>query len=423
MAKHNLVTSVASSAGDILASRTASVPVFNELRLALPEVAAEMGCDPEELYITDRIFVCVRSRDTGVKDVPYKVVGHGSLPFIYHTGMHRSPSPGYGLIYYRNKLDPTLRYAVYSTMGPYGDDQYLFVKRGELFKLARKANLQRKDDAVDLTPPVLAPGLLSQALEGTIEFMRNAKDISEYGVRVKQGLLLTGPPGNGKTMLCRYLQQLADKYSYGWNIVSASDIDKAYSEGSMQNLFGRYPFTFFDDIDIGYLHRERGKGAVACAILSAMDGVQDDRAHHLVRVFTTNEDVSDMDPAFSRPGRIDRILRIEKPDREMRSQLVATWHEEVLSHIDVEELLDESDGMSFADIEAVKTLMVTSKIVRNEPWDLTQAIEEFKERTAESQTFKLLGFHEGRKPARKRSKVQSPTEAMGKLIKVLEEQK
>ena len=384
--------------------RVLTAPILIELRLALPSIAEELNCEPEDLYVCDRLFPCLHATEPGVCDVPYKAVGHDVVPFVHHCALHDTETPGWGIIYYKNKLHPQIRYAVYAQQGSYGDQRFLLVKRGELFRLARAANKQRKENVKEIIAPVLAPGVLTSALESTVGFFQKAKDIRKYGVRVKHGLLLTGSPGNGKTMLCRYLQQMADRYSWGWSVVTASDIDKAFKEVQLSAVFNKYPFTFFDDIDISYLHREKGNAAVACAILAAMDGVTDIKQHHLVRVFTTNEDISSMDAAFARPGRIDRIIKIEKPDRAMREQLVASWHEEIINNIDVEELLDESEEMSFADLEGVKSCLVTAKVVRGAPWNITTALDEFLDRRAESATYKLLGFDASEKKRKKKKK-------------------
>jgi hypothetical protein len=57
-----------------------------------------------------------------------------------------------------------------------------------------------------------------------------------------------------------------------------------------------YTVKFFDDIDVAYLDRKKGNGKMACSMLTAMDGMREDE--NLVRIFTTNEPVEELDPAF-----------------------------------------------------------------------------------------------------------------------------
>ena len=374
--------------------RVLTAPILVEIRLALPAIAEELGCTPDDLFVTDRPFVCLAFNGSGACDRPIKTAGHDVVPFIAHNATHRTEAhdgPGWGVIYYFNE-ESRVKYAIYAQQGNYGDIKFLIIKKGSVYRLARAANRQRKENVHEIVAPVLAPGVLTTVMENTIGFLQHGKDISKYGVRVRQGLLLTGPPGNGKTMLCRYLQKMSDRYNYGWDVISASQIDKAYAEGHLARLFNSYPMSFFDDIDISYLHRDKGRGAVACAILSAMDGVVEVPKHHMVRVFTTNEDIKAMDDAFSRPGRIDGIIKIDKPGDLMRAELVAGWHEEIQSAIDIEAFVEETDGMSFAELEGIKSLLVTAKVVRNAGWDMDRALKEFKERRIESENFKVHGF-------------------------------
>jgi len=394
--------------------RVLTAPILVEIRLALPAIAEELGCETDDLWITDAPFVCLYSNSHGTADRPIKATGHDIVPFVAHGPLHHKEAhngPGWGVVYYYNE-ESKVTYAIYAQQGSYGDIKFLIVKKGQVYRLARAANRQRKENVREIVAPVLAPGVLTAVMENTIGFLQHGKDISKYGVRVRQGLLLTGPPGNGKTMLCRYLQKMSDRYSYGWDVISASQIDKSYAEGHLGRLFNSYPMTFFDDIDISYLHRDKGRGAVACAILSAMDGVVEVPHHHLVRVFTTNEDIKAMDEAFSRPGRIDGIIKIDRPDPAMRSQLVAGWHEEIQDALDIEAFVEETDGMTFAELEGIKALLVTAKVVRNAGWDMDRALKEFKERRIESENFKIHGFHGLTKKERRlaRQKLKPPVQ-------------
>ena len=70
------------------------------------------------------------------------------------------------------------------------------------------------------------------------------------------------------------------------------------------------------------MDRGKGNGKMACSLLTAMDGMSE--GGHLVRIFTTNESVEELDPAFTRPGRIDRCITLDKPDQDLRRQLIQT---------------------------------------------------------------------------------------------------
>ena len=117
---------------------------------------------------------------------------------------------------------------------------------------------------------------------------------------------------------------------------------------------------------------------LACALLAAMDGVV--LNDHVVRIFTTNEDVGDIDPAFTRPGRIDVRIPFPKPTEGLRLRLIQAWPQEIQDHIDVARLVEHSHDWSFADLEAIRTFLVTHKIVDGAEWDLDWALEQFDAR-------------------------------------------
>jgi hypothetical protein len=268
----------------------------------------------------------------------------------------------------------------------------MVVPKGSLMKLKRAAIKLNKLANQNLHAPILAEGLLDLVVRNSIGFLLKAKKIERYGVKIKRGLLLMGEPGNGKTMLCRYIQKLCSQNGIEWGVITSADIDQAYADKELNWLFTRYPVSFFDDIDIQYMDRTKGNGKMACSLLTAMDGMFD--SGHLVRIFTTNEEIKDLDPAFTRPGRIDQILSLHKPDKTMRRRLIETWPEEIRNNIDIKQCLDRSNDFSFAELEAIRTFLVTNKILGDQTWNLAAAFEEYNSRRDENQK-RGVGFLQG----------------------------
>jgi hypothetical protein len=196
-----------------------------------------------------------------------------------------------------------------------------FILRTEVTQLSKKNNIE--------SAPILHNNILEEVVQHTIGILKRKKQLKEHGVKATYGILLNGPAGNGKTMLCRYIKSLAI-YEHGITCLNrtASDIDHAFQKNTLGDLFNaQYDDTvhFFDDVDISYLNRTSGNGKVACSILSALDGVDMHKQYGSIRIFTTNEDTSSMDEAFIRPGRIDKIITLNPPDTAMRLQLVSQW--------------------------------------------------------------------------------------------------
>ena len=383
----------------LMIKRESSLGIWCDLKSVLPQIASELEANIEDLDLLDYYSFPNEYMSGNLRDKPYKATGIiDGLPFVKRRRLNAKTPMGWGLVFYKSTLDPSLKYCLYINQGSYGDEIYMIAPSKDLFLLTRYAWRLTKKANNTAVPPVLEEGILDDVIRTTVGFIKNAKKIEKYGVKIKRGILLDGPPGNGKTMLCRYIQKLCSQNGIRWGTVTSADIDKAYGERELQDLFQRFTVTFFDDIDIGYMNRAKGNGRMACALLTAMDGIVE--ADHIVRIFTTNEKLNDMDPAFTRPGRIDRCITVRKPTRDLRSKLIDEhWPQEIKDNIDVDYLLEESDGYSFAELEAIRSFLVTNKILGDETWNLDKALAEFDERQQEEK--ENLGFQTNKKGKRK----------------------
>lgn len=390
-----------------LVAKETAIPVFGDLKRLLPVVAEELNCSPEDLVVYDYLRLPGEYMHSDYRDIPYRFVGSfAGAAFIHHRRKHGSGPMGYGCAFYRSRESADLRYALFVVPGQWGDSTYIILKSTDVFKYRRVCDrLTRLANPAD-KPPVLADGLLESISDSTIGFLRNSKKIEKYGVKIKRGILLGGPPGNGKTMICRHIQKLCSQRSYTWGVVTSAEIDRAYHDKELNDLFRMYTVTFFDDIDVGYMDRSKGNGKMACSLLTAMDGMYD--SGHLVRIFTTNEELKELDPAFLRPGRIDQCYTLQPPDVTLRRQLVTTvWPQEIQDNIDVEYLITNSEDFSFAELEAIRTFLVTNKILGDGTWDLERAFEEYHLRREETKPQKKMKGFAGNNGSSK----SKPTEA------------
>jgi len=247
-------------------------------------------------------------------------------------------------------------------------------------------------------PPVLAEGLLDDLVSNTIKPLLEREKLAKYDVRLCRGVILDGPPGNGKTMVCKWLKKLCIDNRIDFGRVSAAEIDYRYNSGGRQvyDLFNMFTVTFFDDVGMSFLNRLRGHDEKACDILSAMDGV--DECNARIRVFTTNEEIKEIDEAFMRPGRIDVRYHLEKPDSKLRQQLVEIhWTKELRDWIKdgyLGEFLNRSEGFSFADLESIRTLLVDEKVFGSGEWNLEAAFQKLESRKiSKSPKTRSVGFN------------------------------
>jgi len=177
-------------------------------------------------------------------------------------------------------------------------------------------------------------------------------------------------------MICKWLRKLCIDKSIDWGNITSSEIDKWYESGSpLHELFTRHTVTFFDDFDVNMLKDHKAKD-----ILTAMDGMED--TFHRIRIFTANDVMDNVDVAFFRPGRIDATFTIKPPNREMRKQLVNhAWPIAIQEHINepgrMAVFLERTEGFSFAELEAIRGIMVKMRVMDGEAWNQDKAFRVF----------------------------------------------
>lgn len=168
-------------------------------------------------------------------------------------------------------------------------------------------------------------------LSEVVEFLRNPQKYHDIGARIPRGVLLVGPPGTGKTLLAR---AVAGEAEVPFFTISASEFVEMFvgvGASRVRDLFEKAKATapsiiFIDELDAVGRRRGAGLGTVndereqtLNQLLVEMDGF-DDR-HEVILVAATNRpDV--LDPALLRPGRFDREITIDLPDRKGREGIL-----------------------------------------------------------------------------------------------------
>lgn len=246
-----------------------------------------------------------------------------------------------------------------------------------LYRIAVKC---RETSEPPSPPPVLPKDQLDTLWQNTIGYLQggNLERIKSFGGRAKRGVLLTGAPGNGKTMACRWIWEACRKRSWEYRLVTPDMYRAAREHGTIDDLFSvdRRGIVFFDDMDLALRDREKTAETEDQAVfLSAMDGIT---AHEGVAfVFTTNCSLDLIDRAFKRPGRLDVVLHFEAPTEELRRRLLDRWHPEIKAALDLERCVAETDGFSFAEVEELKNLLVM-RYMEASAWDWTWAMKQFE---------------------------------------------
>jgi hypothetical protein len=253
------------------------------------------------------------------------------------------------------------------------------VDRADYARLYRVALRCRREYEPPCVAPVLPPEQADLLWKNTIGYLEgeSLRRIRAYGGRAKRGVMLTGAPGNGKTMACRWIWEACRQRGWEYRLITPDNYREARGNGTVQALFtvGKRGMLFFDDMDLALRDRETVKETEDQSIfLSSMDGLTANEG--VVFVFTTNCSLDLIDRAFKRPGRLDVVLHFQAPDATLRRRLIERWHADIRAALDVEEAVSSTEGYSFAEVEELKNLLVMH-YMESGAWDWSRALRQF----------------------------------------------
>lgn len=193
---------------------------------------------------------------------------------------------------------------------------------------------------------------------------------SMFKKKIGGGILLFGPPGCGKTFIAK---ATAGECNANFISVHISDIlDKFFGESEyrVKEIFAQAKYKkpsilFFDEIDtLGYnrskLSSEFMRGVID-QFLIEMDGI--DSSNDKLLIFGATNTPWDIDAAFKRPGRFDRLIFVPPPDREAREAIFKLkLKDKPLENMDYSILANKTELYSGADIENVVEMAVEKVI-------------------------------------------------------------
>jgi cell division protease FtsH len=200
-----------------------------------------------------------------------------------------------------------------------------------------------------------------EELQEIKEFLENPKKFQALGARIPKGVLLYGPPGTGKTLLAR---AVAGEAGVPFFSISGSDFVEMFvgvGASRVRDLFEQAKqaapcIVFMDEIDAVGRHRGAGLGGghdereqTLNQLLVEMDGFE--LKDNIILIAATNRpDI--LDPALLRPGRFDRQIVVDRPDRNGRRKIleVHAKGKPLAPEVDLDTLAAGTPGFTGADL-------------------------------------------------------------------------
>ena len=200
-----------------------------------------------------------------------------------------------------------------------------------------------------------------EELKEIVDFLKNPKKFLDIGARIPKGVLLTGAPGTGKTLLAR---AVAGEASVPFFHLSGSEFVEMFvgvGASRVRDLFkmakkAAPAIVFIDEIDA--VGRVRGTGVgggndereqTLNQILVEMDGFEPNEKV-IVMAATNRSDV--LDPALLRPGRFDRRVVLDLPDRSDREEIliIHARKKPFAEDVNLKVIAERTPGFSGADL-------------------------------------------------------------------------
>jgi cell division protease FtsH len=249
-----------------------------------------------------------------------------------------------------------------------------------------------------------------------IDYLKEPNKYSRLGGRVPRGVLLVGPPGTGKTLLARATAGEANVPFYSISGPEFVEVLVGVGASRVRDLFDTAKknapsIIFIDEIDA--VGRRRGGGALTGSneereqtlnqILVEMDGFE---AGHTVVVLAASNRADVLDPALLRPGRFDRQVTVDRPDKVGREAILKVHVQGVplAPDVDLAAIARATPGMVGADlanlVNEAALLAARRDVNAVEQWCFWEALEKIQlgaERplVLTEEDRRIVAYHEG----------------------------
>ncbi|CAM3397471.1 AAA family ATPase [Marinicrinis lubricantis] len=202
-----------------------------------------------------------------------------------------------------------------------------------------------------------------------MDFLNRADEISKLGIRPLKGILLTGPPGTGKTLMAKaaahytdsvFLAASGSEFVEMYVGVGASRIRDLFKEAKNRcaKEEKQNAIIFIDEIDVIGGKRDGGQqreyDQTLNQLLTEMDGIHSEDTPRILLIAATNRKEM-LDSALLRPGRFDRHIQVDLPDKQGRMHILKLHanNKPLDPEVELEKVADETFQFSGAQLESV----------------------------------------------------------------------
>lgn len=195
-----------------------------------------------------------------------------------------------------------------------------------------------------------------------MNLLENVDVYEKNNLPLKRGLIISGEPGTGKSLLGKILCHNSD-WTFMWITPKHfHDIDSVSSIMKTARMLGP-TILFLEDIDLYGKHREQNAlSSLLGELMNQLDGIEDH--NYVVTIATTNNQDALEKALLDRPGRFDKVIKFNTPTSKCRDKMFKTFLGSIRldSDVDFEELVDRTDRLTGAQVKEVVNQAVLQAI-------------------------------------------------------------